>query len=34
MIAHDIIDSFGIFSLQKYDSNFNKKFEHDTYGVK
>ena len=34
MIASDIIVSFYIFSLLKYDRIFCKKLEHDTYGVK
>ena len=36
MIAHDhdIIVSFYIFSLLKYDRIFGKSLEHDTYGVK
>ena len=34
MIARDIIVSFYIFRLLKYDRIFNKNLEHDTYGVK
>ena len=34
MIAHNIIVSFCIFSLLKYDRIFGKNLEHDTYGVK
>ena len=34
MIAHDIIISFYIFSLLKYDRIFGKNLEYDTYGVK
>ena len=34
MIAHNIIVSFCIFSLLKYDMIFGKNLEHDTYGVK
>ena len=34
MLGHDIIVSFSIFSLLKYDSIFSKKLEHDTYGVR
>ena len=33
-LAHDIIVSFSIFSLLKYDRIFGKNLEHDTYGVK
>ena len=33
MIAHDIIVSFHIFRLLKYDGIFGKNLEHDTYGV-
>ena len=31
MIAHDIIVTFYIFSLLKYDRIFGKRLEHDTY---
>ena len=34
MIACDIIVSFYIFILVKYDRIFGKNLEHDTYGVK
>ena len=34
MIGHDIIFSFCILSLPKYDRIFGKSLEHDTYGVK
>ena len=34
MISHNIIVSFCIFSLLKYDKIFGKNLEHDTYGVK
>ena len=35
MIAHDIIASFYIFSLLKYnDRIFGKNLEHDAYGVR
>ena len=34
MIAREIIVSFFIFSLLKYDRIFGKNLEHDTYGVK
>ena len=34
MVAPDIIVSFYIFSLLKYDRIFNKKLRHDAYGVK
>ena len=34
MRALDIIVSFYIFRLLKYDKIFGKNFEHDTYGVK
>ena len=34
MIPHNIIISFCIFSLLKYDRIFSKNLEHDTYGVK
>ena len=34
MIAHDIILSFCIFSVLKYDRIIRKNFEHDTYVVK
>ena len=34
MIPHNIIISFCIFSLLKYDRIFGKNLEHDTYGVK
>ena len=34
MIAPDIIVSFCIFSLLKYDRIFCKKLEHDTYEAK
>ena len=34
MIARDIIVSFYIFRLLKYDRIFGKNLEHDTYGVK
>ena len=33
MIARDIIVSFYIFRLLKYDRIFGKNLEHDTYGV-
>ena len=31
MIGHDIIVSFYIFSLLRYDRIFSKSLEHDTY---
>ena len=34
MIAREIIVSFWIFSLLKYDRTFGKNLEDDTYGVK
>ena len=34
MMAHDIIVSFYIFKLIKYDRIFGKNLEHDTYRVK
>ena len=34
MIAHDIIVSFCIFNLLKFDRIFGKNLERDTYGVK
>ena len=34
MTAHNIIVTFCIFSLLKYDMIFGKNLEHDTYGVK
>ena len=34
MIARNIIVSFCILSLLKYDRIFGKNLEHDTYGVK
>ena len=34
MIACDIIVSFCILSLIKYDKIFGKNLEHDTYGVR
>ena len=34
MIANDIIVSFCILSLLKYDRIFGKNLEHDTYRVK
>ena len=34
MIARNIIVSFCISSLLKYDRNFGKNLEHDIYGVK
>ena len=34
MIARDIIVSFYIFRLLKYDKIFGKNLEHDTYWVK
>ena len=34
MIAHNIVVSFCIFSLLKYDRIYVKNLEHDTYGVK
>ena len=34
MIAREIIVSFFIFSLLKYDRIFGKNLEHGTYGVK
>ena len=34
MIAHEIIFSFRIFSLQKYDRIFGKNLERDIYGIK
>ena len=34
MIARNIIVSFCIFSLLKYDRIFGKNLEDDTYGVK
>ena len=34
MIAREIIFSFFIISLLKYDRIFGKNLEHDTYGVK
>ena len=34
MIAHNIIVSFGIFILLKYDRIFGKNLEHDTYEIK
>ena len=33
MITGDIIVSFNIFRLLKYDRIFGKNLEHDTYGV-
>ena len=34
MIVCDVIVSFYIFRLLKYDRIFGKNFEHDTFGVK
>ena len=34
MIAREIIVTFCILSLLKYDRMFRKNLEHDTYGVK
>ena len=34
MIARDVIVSFYIFRLLKYDRIFGKNLEHDTYGLK
>ena len=34
MMAREIIASFCIFSLLKYDRIFGKNVEHDIYGVK
>ena len=34
MIAHNIIVSFGIFILLKYDRIVGKNLEHDTYEIK
>ena len=34
MIARDIIVSFYIFRLLKYDRILGKKLEYDTYGIK
>ena len=34
MIAQNIIVSFYIFSLLKYDKIFGKNLKHDNYGVK
>ena len=34
VIAHDIIVSFYILILLRYDRIFDKHLEHDTYGVR
>ena len=34
MVARDIVVSFCIFSLLKYNTIFDKNLERDTYGVK